>query len=146
VTNYGFHGTVPECRHKAQDIANLMKRRKRIETVIEPDTRPRGTAIAPPVGSYHMESGLADRQHYFSPAVSKLGKSVQEYDAGAFIGLEACLQHVHSYSVDIFDEPGADTRWENCGTVRYCFSILLSPRVFADILSIGECANSSVPD
>src|SRR5436305_7809750 len=88
-------------------------------------------AVASPVRSNHVESGVGDRQHHFSPAVRELRKSVQEYDAGTSIGLEACLQDKHRDAVDICNKSGSYARWEelrNCTVLLQCPSVLPSDR------------------
>ena len=82
----------------------MIQRTEGIEIVVVTNVPARSPPVAPPVWSDHMKPRQGEGKHYFSPAVGKLGKSVKKQDTRPALRLEARLQHMHSETVDVFDE------------------------------------------
>jgi hypothetical protein len=146
MTDHGCDGAVSESRSQSQDVPDLVKSGERTGVVVIANIPTRSAPVASPVRSNYVKPGLGDRQHYLSPAIRELRKSVKQHNAGPVLHLEARLEDMHSETVNIVDEARAYAGRENCLTVRRRFSRALGGRLCAGDVRTAEWHHCSLQE
>ena len=104
MSDHGGDGAIAQREDEPERVPNQVKERKGVQAVVVAGAPPGGSAVAPLVGSDHVETRRRKRQHDLAPAIGQFRESVKEQDAGPVSALEARLQAMQGEAVAVFDK------------------------------------------
>jgi hypothetical protein len=114
VANHGLDGAMAKGSRDAHDIAQQVQNTERGEIAVEARIPAGSAAVAALVGSKGVVARRGQCREHLAPAVSNLGKAMQQQDRRTARRLVACLEDMHVETVD----PGKNASTDAAGKHR----------------------------